>query len=302
MSGGGYTTFNYQYDAIGNMIYKSDVGVMAYGTGAGPHALTSAGGYNYQYDANGNMISGKNKTMEYDAENRLTKTIEPGRTTQFVYDGDGGRVKKYTVGSQESVVYIGSLFEVATDAAGAQTLIRHLYAGSQKIVSLVGPTDVTYYHPDHLGSSSIMTDASGNQLTHYEYTPYGAVVQTEGADSTPYKFTGKELDQTGLYFYGARYYDPVIGRFITADTIVQAPYDPQSLNRYSYCRNNPLNYVDPSGHSCWKKFVDILVSVVATVVINVVGIAVMVATAGSCGFLGYYDHSTGNFAFVGWAR
>ena len=72
MSGGGYTTFNYQYDAIGNMIYKSDVGVMAYGTGAGPHALTSAGGYNYQYDANGNMISGKNKTMEYDAENRLT--------------------------------------------------------------------------------------------------------------------------------------------------------------------------------------------------------------------------------------
>ena len=62
--------------------------------------------------------------------------------------------------------------------------------------------------------------------------------------------TDQELDtSTGLYNYGARLYDPVIGKFISADTIVQDPYDPQTLNRYSYCRNNPLIYVDPSGYS-----------------------------------------------------
>jgi RHS repeat-associated protein len=62
-------------------------------------------------------------------------------------------------------------------------------------------------------------------------------------------------EETGLYYYGARYYNPLIGRFITPDSIVQAPYDPQSLNRYSYCRNNPINYIDPTGHKwSWKKF------------------------------------------------
>ena len=65
---------------------------------------------------------------------------------------------------------------------------------------------------------------------------------------TDKKFTGQRLDATGLYYYNARYYDATIGRFISADTVVQSPAKPQSLNRYSYCSNNPLKYVDPSGH------------------------------------------------------
>jgi len=105
-----------------------------------------------------------------------------------------------------------------------------------------------------LSSSNVITDSSGQLLQYCEYTPYGTLSRNEGTDVATHKFTGKELDRTGLYFYGARYYDPEIGRFITADTIVQAPYDPQSLNRYSYCRNNPINYTDPSGHSWFSKF------------------------------------------------
>ncbi len=62
-------------------------------------------------------------------------------------------------------------------------------------------------------------------------------------------FTGQRLDATGLYYYNARYYDATIGRFISPDSIVPDPFNPQSLNRYSYCLNNPLKYVDPSGHS-----------------------------------------------------
>jgi RHS repeat-associated protein len=66
---------------------------------------------------------------------------------------------------------------------------------------------------------------------------------------TDRKFTGQRLDQTGLYYYGARYYDANIGRFISPDSIVPDPSNPQSLNRYSYCLNNPLRFIDPSGHS-----------------------------------------------------
>lgn len=249
---GGYANFDYQYDPIGNMTYKSDMGVMTYGQNAGPHALTSAGGYTYQYDANGNMVVGKNKTLSYEAENRLLQVNELGTITLFTYDGDGGRVRK-TTGSA-STTYIGSLFE--KDSSGKTT--KHIFAGANRIASVIagpeGAKQSLYYHSDHLGSSNVITNQSGQQVQYCEYTPYGTIAKNEGSDVVKHKFTGKELDSTGLYFYGARYYDPTIGRFITADTIVQAPYDPQSLNRYSYCRNNPINYVDPSGHSWWSKF------------------------------------------------
>ncbi len=79
------------------------------------------------------------------------------------------------------------------------------------------------------------------------YWPYGAT--RAGAVSTAYKYTGQELDAaSGLYYYRARWYDPSLGRFIQADTLVPAPGNPQSLNRYAYVYNNPLKYTDPSGH------------------------------------------------------
>ncbi|MBK8127145.1 MAG: RHS repeat-associated core domain-containing protein [Elusimicrobia bacterium] len=75
-------------------------------------------------------------------------------------------------------------------------------------------------------------------------------VSRRGSGETAWRFTGQRQDDgTGLYYFNARYYDPALGRFITPDTMVQAPYDPQTLNRYTYCRNNPVNLVDPSGNS-----------------------------------------------------
>jgi RHS repeat-associated protein len=78
-----------------------------------------------------------------------------------------------------------------------------------------------------------------------------------GSVSTDIKFTGQRLDQTGLYYYGARYYDPEIKRFISADTIVPDPVNSQAFNRYAYCINNPLKYIDPSGHGWWSIITDI---------------------------------------------
>jgi len=97
---------------------------------------------------------------------------------------------------------------------------------------------------DHRGSTSV---TSGAQSGNIKYFPYGAT--RSGAVSTAYKFTGQRLDDsTGLYYYGARYYDAALGRFVQADTIVPQPGNPQALNRYSYTLNNPLKYNDPTGH------------------------------------------------------
>jgi len=250
---GGYTTFNYQYDSIGNMTYKSDVGVMVYGEFAGPHALTTADGYSYEYDANGNMVSGKNKTMLYDIENRLVEVDESsGIVTTFVYDGDGGRVKKVIDdgATAAETIYIGSLYEVEDG-----NIKKHIFAGSSKVCR-IEPAHTYYTHSDHLGSSNVITDENGLEVATYEYQPYGSISQQTGTDAVNHKFTGKELDaSTGLYYYGARYYDAEIGRFITADTLVVRPFDPQGLNRYAYCLNNPIKYIDPSGHDPFTAFI-----------------------------------------------
>jgi RHS repeat-associated protein len=81
------------------------------------------------------------------------------------------------------------------------------------------------------------------------------VSRTEGSVDPTHRFTGKELDpESGLYYYGGRYYDPEISRFISPDPFVQSPDDPQNLNRYSYVNNNPQNYIDPSGYFFKKLF------------------------------------------------
>ena len=166
---------------------------------------------------------------------------------EFVYNDAGARIKKVIASSQ--TIYVDSSYEV-TDGI----ISKHIFCGPNRVASRSSNGNLIYFHSDHLGSSSVITDNSGGVAQTLEYLPYGQTHVNQGTDSTSYKFTGKELDDsTGLYYYGARYYDPEIARFTQADTIVQAPYDPQSLNRYAYCRNNPLRYTDPTGHSFWDK-------------------------------------------------
>jgi len=120
-----------------------------------------------------------------------------------------------------------------------------------ELVFTTTPTDVQaqtydpvfyYYAGDHLGSSNIMTDRAGVVVEHYEYTAFGfAKCSTGSAFQVSNRYTGQVLDdETGLYYYNSRYYDPVLGRFIQPDTIVPYPDNPQTLNRYTYVNNNPL--------------------------------------------------------------
>ncbi len=122
-----------------------------------------------------------------------------------------------------------------------------------------GPAVGTYYyHPNHIQSTSVVTDANGNEVTRMAYLPFGEVSQANstGANTVTAKFTGQDYDDSfGLYYYNARYYDPSIGRFMSADTVVPDAWNAQAYNRYSYALNNPINYVDSSGHMPWLVWV-----------------------------------------------
>lgn len=114
-----------------------------------------------------------------------------------------------------------------------------------------------YFHEDHLGGASIITDEEGEVVAEYQYYPYGEIYSEEISDTefdNSYKFTGQEEDsETGLYYYGARYYNADFARFMSQDPAVyderflEMLRDPQSFNSYAYVRNNPIKYIDPSG-------------------------------------------------------
>jgi len=107
--------------------------------------------------------------------------------------------------------------------------------------------DITWLLSDHLGSTSVTVDATGNLLTSLKYTAFGEI--RSGDSLTDYQYTGQRNEsEIGLYYYIARYYDPQLGRFISADTIIPEAGSSQAYDRYAYVNNNPINFNDPSGH------------------------------------------------------
>ncbi len=162
-------------------------------------------------------------------------------TSTFVYDGDGTRGKKTEGG--ETVLYVNRYYQKNL-TTGEET--THYYLGG-RLVAMRQGTTLEYVHQDHLTGTSLVTESGGNQVGGIKYYPYGTT--RSGSVPTDRKFTGQRLDAgTGLYYYNARYYDAEIGRFVSADTIVPDPSNPQTLNRYSYTRGNPLKYTDPTGN------------------------------------------------------
>lgn len=182
-----------------------------------------------------------------------TPSITGGQaeTVQYMYNGDGGRVKKITAAG--TTRFLGRGYELAPD--GKSTAF--VFAGGQRIAARESTGSLRYYHGDHLGSANVITDQSGARVELCENTPYGSVSRQEGTVDVAHKFTGQRLDaETGLYYFNARYYDASLGRFIQPDSLVQSPGNPQTLNRYSYALNNPVRFNDPSGH-----FIQVLLAI-----------------------------------------
>jgi RHS repeat-associated protein len=184
-------------------------------------------------------------SQTFDIENRLSSVTVNGQATQFIYDGDGNLVKKIKPDGSKTL-YIAGIYEVDKTSGGSvtRTVTYYPVSGAMRINSTL-----YYLLKDHLGSASVMTDASGTTVGEDRFYPYGETRFTTGTMYTDQLFTGqREMTGLGIYHYGARFYSPKLGRFLSADTIVQSYANPQTLNRYSYVLGNPLKYTDPTGH------------------------------------------------------
>ncbi len=260
-----------------------------------PHAVTDDGNKLYTYDPAGNMTGWSNKnngtrrTIIWNEENRVQEIDNNGQKTYFLYDDAGERVIKR--GQHGETVYINRFYAIRNGELGT----KHVFAGETRVLSKLVKTPPTntsnttgtkttstttplekdqfFYHGDHLGSSNMITDAYGAVYQHLEYFPYGESWIEEGGSyggNTPgYKFTGKELDpETGLYYFGARYYDPVLSKWVSADSYLgkylpvgntdrrKLPglggiFNPINLSIYTYTHNNPIKFFDPDGNDVY---------------------------------------------------
>lgn len=196
---------------------------------------------------------------------RLTG-IDSNATT-YTYDANGQRVRKSTGSNFTEYVYFGGEPIAEKDQSGNWT--DYIFAGGKRIAMATGTTSsgTTYFHSDNLGSQRLMTDSSGAAVTGTDrtYLPFGWEWNATTAGSH-YKFTGKERDtETGNDYFGARYYNSSMGRWLSPDwsaAPAPIPYadmsDPQSLNLYGYVRNRPTFSVDGDGHQLAVPFVPIL--------------------------------------------
>lgn len=246
----------FEYDDLGNMTYNSKVGTYVYPQ-AGPdvtrpHAqiMTTRGNgtvtnyvgdTNFTYDANGNTINNGRATLQWSADNQLKRfTPTAGSAVDFIYGPDRSRIAKTsTFGGKR--IYADADFEIEPDG----TMIKYPHADIKKTGFVK-----SWLHRDHLNSVRLTTNEAGGVTERSVYASYGDRTSdgVAASQSATKGYIGERHDpETGLIYLNARYYDPVIGRFISPDD-----WDPTiegvGTNRYTYSFNDPINKSDPNGH------------------------------------------------------
>ena len=266
-------TVTYTYDNVGNRLKEDDGTTTTSYTYNGLDQLKTSTKEKgtaveevrqYDYDANGNQTdvkntkTGENQTYVYDAENRLSQVsvTKDGNTAviqQNIYNGEGQRIQKIDGDETINYYYQDGVVAYTTDVNGEQN--------SQNLIGTDGnvlaterfqqnATQYYLYNKDIQGSTSSLVKEDGSADATYQYTDFGeTTIQGDDQAKNEVSYTGGIYDQsTGLYYLNARYYNPEDGRFMTEDSYRGEIMNPETGHLYVYCANNPVNYVDPSGH------------------------------------------------------
>lgn len=256
------------------------------GTG-GPHAVNSVAGLSYGYDNNGNMTSRTGSSITWTSFNKPYWIANDDSWSLFRYNADDGRVIQIShnesTGVSEKQLYFGPMEQVYNATPADPNQYQQWESWNWQLahtrIYISGPGGVigTYTHDpdatstgnlgerrlfysDHLGNLVCIANGDGTNIEYHSFDLWGqrrdpstwsviSDVSTHATSGTDRGFTGHEmLDNLGLVHMNGRIYDPLIGRFLSADSYVQFPDNPQSYNRYSYVLNNPMTFRDPSGH------------------------------------------------------
>ncbi len=242
---------SYAYDLVGNRTTSS---LSNSHTHDDLNRLLEDDSYTYTYDDNGNLETKTDKgnptqitTYHWDAQDQLIQIDRPdSTTTTYKYDGLGRRIEKDVAGSITRYVYDGA--DILLEFDGTNTFGARYSHGDQVDQPLIlqkAGIGHLYYHHNHQGSISHITNNSGTVVNSYAYDSYGIRISVIESVIQPYSYTGREYDvESGLYFYRARYYDANTGRFLSEDPIRFRAGD---QNFYNYVFNNPVNLTDPDG-------------------------------------------------------
>jgi RHS repeat-associated protein len=203
--------------------------------------LTEHATTNLTYDANGNLTNDGPNTYTWDARNRLV-SISGNINASFQYDAFGRRLSKLVNGTASTFLYDGA--DVVQEQTGAAPSVNLLLGGLDNLLVRQDAGGVTSVLTGMVGSTLALVDSSGAVQTEYTYEPFGKTTASGAASGNTSQFTGRESDDTNLYYYRARYYSPIMQRFIGEDPIGLAGGD---ANLYAYVGNSPTSFTDPFG-------------------------------------------------------
>ncbi|MFH1370388.1 MAG: RHS repeat-associated core domain-containing protein [Planctomycetota bacterium] len=250
-------TTNYYYDALGNRTQVTNGSEITYESNK-LNQYVEVNNVNFIYDKNGNLTYDGREGYIYDCENRLTGLMT-GHNVSYKYDFAGRRVLKSRFNPQPPTVtkYTYDGEQIIADYNDTNVLQRKYVYGPEIdepicMIDVQNGNAIYYYHYDGLGSVVALSDVNAQIVETYSYDVFGKPeirntndeILTTSSYGNRFMFTGREYDsETGNYYYRARYYSPTLGRFLQTDPIGYAG----GLNLYTYCGNNPLNWIDPWG-------------------------------------------------------
>ncbi len=247
-----------EFDALGNIVLKSDVGVLSYGEdGAPPHALTTI-------DRNPSTISDFDQKINYTSFKKIAQITEGTFKLNMSYDLNQQRliqtIKDTVANTYTRKRYFNTLYEQIEQEDGS---IKHLHylAGPSGLFAIFvkdsnGNDTLNYILKDHIGSINYILNKTGNTIEEMNFDAWGnrrnPVNWTYNNVPEDYMFDRgytlhEHLKEFKLINMNGRVYDPVVARFLSPDPVLQMPEYSQNFNRYSYVLNNPLKYTDPSG-------------------------------------------------------